>query len=127
MYQAVKGMLPKNKSREEVLAKRLEIIEGPYHNHHNKGLPQFMDLVPADINEELGFDDMSAENNRIIFSSTDTIPEEYSHIPVDLDETITQPYYLKEKTHRTPRSNFYLANKLKKGYKTMRKYKTHRA
>jgi hypothetical protein len=127
MYEAVKGMLPKNKLREDMIKKNLDIIIGPYHKYHNVGLPQFTEPLPKDINEELGFNDLSPENNTIIFSSHGNVPEEFKDIPLEMDSSINEPFFSKEKTHRTPRSNFKLAGRLKKSYKSFTRYKTHRA
>ena len=38
-YFAVKGMLPKNKLREDILKNYLIVHGGPYHNQENLKLP----------------------------------------------------------------------------------------
>jgi len=93
MYQAVKGMLPKTKTREDLIKKKLHLYPGPYHKYHSVGLPQFTDPIPSDINAELGFNDLDPANNKIIFA-TGEIPEEYKDIPVEIDQSISEPYYL---------------------------------
>lgn len=117
-------MLPKNKSREWIIKKNLHIITGPYHNYHSVGLPQFSEPVPEDLNETLGLNDH--DSTKIIFSSGQ-IPEEYKDLPVEIDENIAAPYYSYEKTHKTPKSNYILASKLRGSFKTHRKYKNFRA
>ena len=126
LYEAVKGMLPRNRLREEVIKKNLDIIIGPYHNYHQVGLPQFSDPVPKDLTKELGFDDLDPAHNRIIFTSDPEIPEELQGIPLEIDHSIGEPLYLKEKTHTTPSANFRLAGRLRRSYKAFRRYKKHK-
>ena len=53
VYLAVKGMVPKNNTREKLLAQNLIVHAGPYHPHHAQMLPQFTETEPLDINEHL--------------------------------------------------------------------------
>jgi large subunit ribosomal protein L13 len=39
LYRAIKGMIHKNKLREDVIRRRLMIYPGPFHPHFSKGLP----------------------------------------------------------------------------------------
>ena len=41
VYLAVKGMIPKNNTREKLLRQNLIVHAGPYHPHHAQKLPQF--------------------------------------------------------------------------------------
>lgn len=41
VYLAVKGMVPKNNTREKLLRQNLIVHAGPYHPHHAQKLPQF--------------------------------------------------------------------------------------
>mmetsp|Transcript_62731 Transcript_62731/g.86700 ORF Transcript_62731/g.86700 Transcript_62731/m.86700 type:complete len:90 (+) Transcript_62731:600-869(+) len=50
VYLAVKGMLPKNSHREDILKKHLIVHDGPYHTQVNWKLPQFGQAMPNDIN-----------------------------------------------------------------------------
>lgn len=55
MEEAVLGMLPKNKTRQELM-KKVKLIRGPYHNYAHTGLPQFVEPNPLDLNELFGMD-----------------------------------------------------------------------
>ena len=41
LMHAIKGMIPKNKLRQDILTKRLFIYPGDFHPHFKQGLPQF--------------------------------------------------------------------------------------
>ena len=109
------------------MEKKLDIVVGPYHKYHNVGLPQFTEPIPKDINEELGLDRIDAKNTKIIYSTASEIPEELKDVPVEIDESIGDPYYLREKTHVSPKRNYRLGMRLKNSYKSLRRYKVHRA
>jgi len=101
LVDAILGMLPKNSLRKDIIKKNLVIFNGPYHTFHNKGLPQFTEPLPRDVNEDVGLDDINPENSVITFSSRrdGTLPEELKDIPVDIDPTIAEPLAFKKKTH----------------------------
>jgi len=39
LYTAIKGMIPKNRLREDIISKKLLIYPGPFHPHFKQGLP----------------------------------------------------------------------------------------
>ena len=60
--RAVKGMLPKNNIREEILDKFLFVHADAYHNHHSHKLPHFEKMLPHNVNELLSYRNMTKEN-----------------------------------------------------------------
>ena len=58
IYRAVKGMIPNNTIRDQILDLNLIIHDGPYHNHFAQKLPQFTESPPIDINEMLEIKDL---------------------------------------------------------------------
>ena len=68
------------------------MILGPYHDYGNL-LPQFTEPFPEDINQNLGFESINAENSKILFATAgrDNIPDELKHLPVEWDESIGIP------------------------------------
>ena len=111
MKDAILGMLPKNKLRTDILKKHVVMFRGAYHTFHNVGLPQFTDAIQKDFNEELGFNDFSPEHNVITFTSAKdgSVPEEFKDVKQEIDHTISEPQYMKTKTHLQPKTNFKLA------------------
>ena len=60
LFKAIKGMVPKNRLRDDLIKKKLFVYPGPFHPHHNKGLPQFTEQDPHDINEVFDFGKLPA-------------------------------------------------------------------
>jgi large subunit ribosomal protein L13 len=50
VFRAVKGMIPNNRIRKQILEENLKIYAGPYHPHEAQRLPQFLPLFPEDLN-----------------------------------------------------------------------------
>ena len=96
---AVKGMLPKNKLRNELL-ERLVLIRGPYHNYHKVGLPQFVEHAPVDIPEFFG-QELTPENATVYFHTGPDFPEHLKDVPQKIDPSIGVPLMAREKTHRS--------------------------
>ena len=106
LYRAIKGMIPKTKLREDILRKRLFLYTGPFHPHHSKGLPQFMEREPIDINEEFNFGKMVERRHeyKIIYESDPSNPaEEFADVERDIDPSIEIPDILEKKTHTNPK------------------------
>ena len=59
-------------------------------------------------------------------SNPDNLPEEFKDLPLEIDDSIDIPLTARTKTHTDPRENFYLAKKLMKSYRKMRRFKIHR-
>ena len=91
------------------------------------GLPQFTDAVPKNINIDLGLN-LNKEDNYIEFKTArdGSVPEEMADFEQNIDETIGEPLIYQKKTHTEDRANFKLGIALKKSYKNMRRYKTHK-
>ena len=70
LINSLLGMLPKNSLRKRMIEENVKIYLEPYHAYGNI-LPQFMEPVAADINEELAF---SKENSVVNFISSGEIP-----------------------------------------------------
>ena len=89
LLHAVRGMLPKNKLRNDIIQKRLFIYPGPYHDLMPDLLPQFTTRDPIDINEVFHFGDKFRENMdeyKIVYADDENdIPEELRHLEVDID------------------------------------------
>ena len=103
-------MLPRNKLRKGILDKRLHIYPGPFHPHFNKGLPQFTEAEPFDINDHLHLTKEKILENRHEYrvfyeSDPDNPPEEFKDLPRDIDPTFDMPKVLKEKTHTKSKFN----------------------
>ena len=108
MYLAIKGMIPKNKLREDVISRKLLIYDGPFHPHFKQGLPQFMEQEPKDINEEFNFGKVVERRHdyKIVYESDpNNPPEEFADVERDIDQSITTPKILTKKTHTTPKAN----------------------
>jgi len=56
IYRAVKGMVPKNKLREDILKQHLIVHDGPYHSQFELMLPQFTESESTNINEHFKMD-----------------------------------------------------------------------
>ena len=98
MEQAIAGMLPKNKSRKELMNK-IKLVRGPYHNYAHTGLPQFVEPKPLDFNEYFNVKNWTAEDAEVVFSSEGTVPEEFAKLPFNPDPTIDAPVGSLKKTH----------------------------
>lgn len=55
-----------------------------------------------------------------------SVPEEFKDFKQDIDHSISEPQYMKTKTHVEAKSNFKLAGQLKRNVKAFKKYKTHK-
>ena len=77
---------------------------GPYHDFGNI-LPQFVEPVASDINEE-EFSLLTPEKATIAYASGE-IPDEFKDFPVDIDDQIDKPLTIRTKTHVEPKQNFH--------------------
>ena len=94
---AIKGMIPKNKLREDILTKRLFIYPGDFHPHHKQGLPQFTVQQPDDINEAFDFGKLVERRHqyKVVFESDPkNPPEEFADVERDIDQDFDKPYIL---------------------------------
>lgn len=127
LYDAVMGMLPKNTLRKDIIKKNLIMFRGPYHTMQDVGLPQFTDAIPENININLGLN-LNKEDNYIEFKTArdGSVPEEFKDFEQNIDETMGEPLIYQKKTHTEDRANFKLGIALKKSYKNLKRYKTHK-
>ena len=129
LFKAIKGMVPKNRLRDDLIKKKLFIYSGPFHPHHNKGLPQFTEQEPHDINEILDLGTKLVENRhqyKVIFESDPANPaEEFADVERDIDESIGYPIVFEKKTHTNPKSNLKTAQALRGSYKQLARYRKH--
>jgi large subunit ribosomal protein L13 len=112
LERAVLGMLPKNSLREKMIKENLVMFKEPYHNYGNI-LPQFTEPIPGDINDDLGFNNMTPENTIIQYTSNGEVPEEFKDFPMEIDDTIDIPMTIRKKTHTNHRWNFKLGNAMR--------------
>jgi len=93
LVEAVMGMLPKNKLREDLVKKSLVMIHGQYHEYHHVGLPQFTDPKPENVNELTGLAGISKDTHKVVFTSdrNNQVPEEFKDFEMDFDDTIDLP------------------------------------
>ena len=127
LHDAVMGMLPKNTLRKDIIKKNLIMFRGPYHTMQDVGLPQFTDAIPENININLGLN-LNKEDNYIEFKTArdGSVPEEFKDFEQNIDETMGEPLIYQKKTHTEDRANFKLGIALKKSYKNLKRYKTHK-
>ena len=71
---------------------------------------------------------MTAENTVIKVMDTidGKVPEELSHLPIDIDEEISMPIGTMEKKYIESKQNFSLANSLRRKDSKARRYKIHK-
>ena len=124
LLEAVMGMLPKNSLRKEMIKENLVIYRGPWHNY-GAILPQFMEQVPDDINDHLGFTDLTPDNSVIQYASGE-IPEEFKDFSQELDETLDIPLTIRDKTHTSHRQNYKLGGAIRRSHKNQKRYKVHK-
>jgi len=128
IYRTVKGMLPKNDLREEILSKYLIVHGGPYHPHLAQKLPQFTEPEPIDINKEYNFEMSSLTDPnqyKIIFESKpDEKDEQFDNHTREIDESMSKPAHLIKKTHTDPKSNLFMASYYRSDYRKFRRYRT---
>lgn len=103
LVRTLLGMLPKNELRHQMIKENVIIYAEPYHNF-GKILPQFVPPLPRDINEDINFDATAESGSKILYASDPSkLPEEFSHLPLDLDDSVEIPITLRTKTHSQPR------------------------
>jgi hypothetical protein len=120
-------MLPKNSLRKDIIKKNLIMYRGAYHTMQDVGLPQFGYAVPENINLNMGLN-LNKEDNFIEFKTArdGSVPEEFKDFQQNIDKSIDEPLLFKKKTHTEDRANFKLGIALKKSYKNLKRYKTHK-
>lgn len=123
--EAVFGMLPKNSLRKEIMKKGLILIREPYHNYAHVGLPQFTEPLPANINEAMGLRDITPETTTIKFVDGQ-VPEEFAHLPMDIDPSIGTPEMAKTKTHEFRRSELKRGMYFAKTPKSVNRHKSYK-
>ena len=97
LQHAIRGMIPKNRLREDILANRLLIYPGPFHPHFKQGLPQFTEQDPIDINERFDFGKLQERrhNYKVIYESDPkNPPEEFADVERDIDTDFDLPIAL---------------------------------
>ena len=110
-----------------IMSKNLTIHEGLYHNHQAQKLPQFVDLLPDDINKHVGTYDITPENAEVIFETDpNNTAEEFKDIPKNIDPETTVPFLYREKTQRTSRKNLKLAKALKGSFHQLKRYREYK-
>ena len=83
-----------------------------------------MDTVPLDINDAIGYRGLTPENAEVIFESSQTEQAiEFKDFPREIDESITVPIPLREKTHTWHRKNQHMSRNLTRSYKGLKKYR----
>lgn len=86
-------MIPKSEVRDILIDRKLHIYGGPLHDLERLGLPQFIPQPLPDPTEILHLEDWKNDPEAtIIYHSAEKIPEELSHLKVDLDPDILVPF-----------------------------------
>lgn len=123
--EAVYGMLPKNSLRKDIMKRGLILIREPYHNFQHVGLPQFTEPLPDDINEAMGFKNMTPENTTIKFVKG-KVPEEFANFPMDIDPAIGTPEMAKKKTHEFHKGQIKTGLYMAKTPRGLNRYKSYK-
>jgi hypothetical protein len=129
IYRAIKGMIPKNNLREDILSQKLIVHDGPYHTQYNWMLPQFTEPQPYDINKHFGLDSVYNKDEWVIEFETDKAsrPKEFKDFKEDIKLDATIPRHLQEGPKFTqPKTNLFHAQAYKSHYRVMRKMRTHK-
>lgn len=117
IYRAVKGMVPKNKLREDILKQHLIVHDGPYHSQFEMMLPQFTESDAININDHFDLSQETVgdkEKWEIVFATDEqNIPEELKDLDVNINPDQNKPETLREKTHTMPKDNMFMAQGLK--------------
>ncbi len=122
LQSAIKGMIPKNTLRDNVLAKRLFIYPGSFHPHFEQGLPQFMVPEHDDINDHFDFGKLVERRHdyKVVFESDpNDVPEEFADVERDIDHAMSIPVALTKKTHTQPKDNLKYSKALKRNYRQL--------
>ena len=127
LIRALMGMIPKNDLRRDVIKQNVVIFNEPYHNF-GRILPQFNDHISSnvlDINEDVGIANRTPDNTKIVYQSSDSLPEEFANFPVEIDEHMDTPLTIRKKTHRNDSANFKLGIAARSNKNYFRKYKKY--
>ena len=112
IYRAIKGMIPKNGLREDILRQKLIVHDGPYHNQYNWMLPQFTEPEHYDINEHFGLNKVHDKDEWMIEfdSNPEARPAEFKDFDEDIKHENTIPNHLREGPKYTvPKTNLFAA------------------
>lgn len=90
--QAVSGMLPKNFTRKKLLESKIWIFDGPFHDKHAQGLPQFLRLEKPDPNPMYGFEELTPETHEIVAQNGEPPKTWTEGFDVKIDEKIHVPF-----------------------------------
>lgn len=126
IYFAIKGMIPKNKHREDLLRKMLIVHAGPHHSQYAQMLPQFTEAAPIDINEYYSLNKLEDKEAFAISytSDPDNIPEEIAHLDRLDKEEDHIPITLRDKPEFTkPKENLFRSFAYKNQHKHMKRWK----
>ena len=116
--RAVKGMIPKNTIREDILDKNLIVHAGLYHNHVAQKLPQFTQKPPQDINLHLGIKGYDPKTDLTVIYESDPAnpPEEFKDVKREIDYSIDVPLLQQKKTHTVPMAQVNRSKRLQRNY-----------
>ena len=64
IMKSLRGMIPKNDLRDKYM-QNVIVFDGPAHNLHNLGLPQFANVKPINFNEMFGTD-VNPKTNKVV-------------------------------------------------------------
>ena len=92
VLNAIKGMLPRNKTSRALLD-NVKVYRGMEHPHTNHGLPFFQPLPLPDPNELAGLNDFFDKDSpkTIVFHNLkdeSEIPEEFKDVPIEFDDSL---------------------------------------
>jgi SH3-like domain-containing protein len=122
--RAVKGMIPKNSIRDDIVERNLIVHNGMYHNHHAQKLPHFVYQKTENINDKFGIDRITKEDYLIAFESNPANPPvEFKDFNRKIDPDVSTPITSMEKTHLEGARTVAINRQLQYSYKSLRKYK----
>lgn len=128
IYLAVKGMVPKNDLREDILKQHLIVHDGPHHDQFAFMLPHFTESAPLDINDYFGFNNLGNKDAFEIEFESDPSkrPVELKDLDVNTNPEDNIPLPLLPPSKFTdPKENLYRSQVFKSSWKHLRKYKKH--
>lgn len=123
--RAIKGMMPRNKTRPKLLEK-ITVHRGQYHNHQSQKLPQFINQPLPDPNLLFGFPKTEEDfkNATVIFEKDpNNLPIEFKDSPRDLDPALYYPKSHLALDYKKDNRNNRIEKQIQDHKKKLKRYK----
>ncbi|CDW89811.1 50s ribosomal protein l13 [Stylonychia lemnae] len=122
--RAIKGMIPKNSIRDDIVERNLIVHNGLYHNHYAQKLPHFVRQKPEDINKDYGINTITKEDYYVEFESNPANPPvEFKDFERRIDPEVGTPIPSMTKTHTEGSRPMQINRQLQKSFKSLRNFK----